>query len=202
MTNSSSDPLSQPLRDRRRQQTLREIQAVTLQLIDRHGFDAVSTEMIATEAGISKRTFFNYYLNKEAAALGPPLTFTPEALEAFAAARGTLVDDMAELLRVTLAAQTKRKDTIRAIAALLDKTPLLVATFRESMRQLNRQLTALLAPRLGPGHALTADILGEVVVVVLGRAFLQWGHDESMTLDAAVDLLRAELLAVGRALAA
>ena len=63
-------------------------------------------------------------------------------------------------------------------------------------------LTALLAPRLGPGHALTADILGEVVVVVLGRAFLQWGHDESMTLDAAVDLLRAELLAVGRALAA
>ena len=202
MTNSSSDPLSQPLRDRRRQQTLREIQAVTLRLIDRHGFDAVSTEMIATEAGISKRTFFNYYLNKEAAALGPPLTFTPAALEAFAAARGTLVDDMAELLRVTLAAQTKRKDTIRAIAALLDKTPLLVATFRESMRQLNRQLTALLAPRLGPGHALTADILGEVVVVVLGRAFLQWGHDESMTLDAAVDLLRAELLAVGRALAA
>ena len=202
MKNSSSDPLSQPLRDRRRQQTLREIQAVTLRLIDRHGFDAVSTEMIATEAGISKRTFFNYYLNKEAAALGPPLTFTPEALEAFAAARGTLVDDMAELLRVTLAAHTKRKDTIRAIAALLDKTPLLVATFRESMRQLNRQLTALLAPRLGPGHALTADILGEVVVVVLGRAFLQWGHDESMTLDAAVDLLRAEMLAVGRALAA
>ena len=58
------------LRDRRRVQTSREIQRAALSLALRHGYDAVTTEMIAAEAGISQRTFFNYYLNKDAAIVG------------------------------------------------------------------------------------------------------------------------------------
>ena len=63
------------LRDRRRIQTAREIQRTALSLALRQGYDSVTTEMIAAEAGISQRTFFNYYLNKNAAIIGTAPSF-------------------------------------------------------------------------------------------------------------------------------
>ncbi len=62
------------LRERRRQQTARDIQLATLDLAVKKGLENVTTEEIAATTGISTRTFFNYYTNKETAAVGarPP----------------------------------------------------------------------------------------------------------------------------------
>lgn len=63
------------LRERRRQQTARDIQLATLDLAVKKGLENVTTEEIAATTGISTRTFFNYYTNKETAAVGAPPPF-------------------------------------------------------------------------------------------------------------------------------
>lgn len=53
------------LRDRQRQHTRAEIVRVAFDLFGRYGFEEVSVEMIAAEAGVSRATFFNYFPQKE-----------------------------------------------------------------------------------------------------------------------------------------
>ena len=54
------------LRERKKLAAWRTIRATALRLIDEHGYDAVSVEDIATEAGVSRTTFFSYFPSKEA----------------------------------------------------------------------------------------------------------------------------------------
>lgn len=54
-----------PLRDRQREHTRSEIVRVAFELFGTHGYEKVSVEMIAAEAGISRATFFNYFPQKE-----------------------------------------------------------------------------------------------------------------------------------------
>ena len=53
------------LRARQRQQTRAEIVRVAFDLFGKHGFEKIPVEMIATAAGISRATFFNYFPQKE-----------------------------------------------------------------------------------------------------------------------------------------
>lgn len=58
------------LRERKKRETLLAIHRAALGLVEEHGFDAVTTEQIAERAGVSARTFFNYYPSKDSAVLG------------------------------------------------------------------------------------------------------------------------------------
>lgn len=55
----------------KRQQTLEAIEDNATRLVLERGFDDVTIEDICAEAGISKRTFFNYVESKEVAVVGP-----------------------------------------------------------------------------------------------------------------------------------
>ena len=79
-----------PLRERRKIQTALDIQRATLALAQEVGFDHVTTEAIAERAGISPRTFFNYYTNKEAAAVGIKPHFPEDALNLIANGTGAM----------------------------------------------------------------------------------------------------------------
>lgn len=57
-------------RERRKRETLLAIHRAALDLVEEHGFDAVTTEQIADRAGVSPRTFFNYYPSKDSAVTG------------------------------------------------------------------------------------------------------------------------------------
>ncbi len=52
--------------DRKREATSRRIIAAALELIDRHGYEAVTMEQIAEQADIAKGTLYHYYPVKEA----------------------------------------------------------------------------------------------------------------------------------------
>jgi hypothetical protein len=52
------------LRERRRRQTSADIRDAAVRLALARGFDKVTIEEICVEAGISTRTFFNYFPNK------------------------------------------------------------------------------------------------------------------------------------------
>lgn len=187
------------LRDRRRRQTARDIQMATLGLILKHGYAAVTTEMIAAEAGISQRSFFNYYANKEAAAVGHPGGYDADLIERFTLSTGDLVEDLARLVRDQFHRDPVPKDTIRHIDGVLRLAPDLLPAFHASLATLSGQLAAALVARLGDGGG--ADLLAHLLPAALGRAFRAWSHDDAMTPDDLAAVLAADLRAVGALLA-
>ena len=74
------------LRERRRRQTSADIRDAAAHLALERGFDKVTIEEICTEAGISTRTFFNYFPNKESAIAYGPSDIPPELVADFVAA--------------------------------------------------------------------------------------------------------------------
>lgn len=62
--------MSSGLRERKKAETRAALQDAALQLAAVHGVDKVSIEAIADAAGVSPRTFFNYFSSKEDAILG------------------------------------------------------------------------------------------------------------------------------------
>lgn len=59
-----------PLRERKKDATKAALANAALELADRHGLAQLRIEDIAEQAGVSLRTFRNYFPNKEAAVVG------------------------------------------------------------------------------------------------------------------------------------
>lgn len=58
------------LRERKKRATRGAIHRAAVELVEKHGLAAVTTEQIATRAGVSPRTVFNYFATKQDAVLG------------------------------------------------------------------------------------------------------------------------------------
>ena len=87
------------LRERKKQQRRRAIHEAAFALASERGFAHVTVGDICAAADLSERTFFNYFPSKAAATLGLPATVLPEEHERrFLEGRGTLVDDLCELV--------------------------------------------------------------------------------------------------------
>lgn len=72
------------LRERQRQERLARLHEAAYRLADEGGLAAATVDAITSEAGLSRRTFFNYYASKEDAILGlTPLSIPDDALAAF-----------------------------------------------------------------------------------------------------------------------
>jgi len=63
--------LPSPVRERKKRETWRLVHAAALRLMTERGFDAVSVDDIVAAAGISRRTFFNYFASKESVVFDP-----------------------------------------------------------------------------------------------------------------------------------
>ncbi|PCI88785.1 MAG: hypothetical protein COB24_02165 [Hyphomicrobiales bacterium] len=86
------------LREKRRIKNAQSIHRVAINLAAEHGLDNVTTEMISEAAGISLRTFFNYFPYKEAAFIPPEMNFTQESINSFVTSKGDLLEDLAKLI--------------------------------------------------------------------------------------------------------
>lgn len=73
------------LREKKKRETHRALHQAALRLVDQDGLDAVTAEQISAEAGVSARTFFNYFPTKEQAVLGYYSDFPSILVRAFEA---------------------------------------------------------------------------------------------------------------------
>ncbi|APT92848.1 TetR family transcriptional regulator [Corynebacterium phocae] len=90
-----STPETISLREQKRRNTKLGIEDAATRLVDEKGFAHVTVEEICAAAGVSKRTFFNYFDSKDSAVLGTPgQSFTPAQRERFLS---TPADSMAVL---------------------------------------------------------------------------------------------------------
>ncbi|WP_147252369.1 TetR family transcriptional regulator [Blastococcus sp. TF02A-30] len=165
------------LRERKKLDTRRALAAATLRLAGEHGLSAITVEQIASEAGVSYRTFFNHFSGKEEALLRPDgadddrfgtlLDQQDAALPPLAAARAALHADLAVV-------EAEREDwqlRLTVIAADQELLPRLVelgAANERRMAQALARRTGLDAERdLYP--QLLAAVLGCAVRVALSR---------------------------------
>lgn len=137
------------LREQRRLQTSQLIQRSALELARRDDVDDISVEAICLKAGISQRTFFNYFPYKEAAFVVPPPPFPEDAVEAFQRGQGALLDLLVELLAAQALASSPDRWMLDVARRAAEQHPKIAALQFASFHDFEASLAALIAKRMG-----------------------------------------------------
>ncbi len=188
------------LRERKKRETRRAINGAALDLVEEKGFGAVTTEEIAARAGVSARTFFNYFPSKEAAVIGA----TADELESYATQLDEVrdgessIDALRRILAGMLApASIDRGLRVRRRRILLGEPALAPALVGNNIR-IENALTAALERRLGlaPGSSLEPRITVAVAIAAVRACIEHQQHGGSGDLDSNIDAAFARI-AVG-----
>lgn len=166
----------------RRLRTAKKIQAVAVELAVRDGLNNVTTEAIAKEAGISTRSFFNYYAYKEAALMGPPPDYPAEASEAFVAGKGKLIDDLSVLIEAHLGRFVEEREIFAHILTLSDSDPKLNALRNSAMLARRAQMRTLLHRRTPGSDSRIIEILAAAIIAATNAAAKDWAAGVRMDL--------------------
>lgn len=158
----------------RRYRTAKKIQAAAVELATRNGITNVTTEEIARQAGISTRTFFNYFPYKEAAIMGPPPDYPFDAAEDFANGTGRIIDDLDTLIGAHLRRFLKERDMLAQMFALAETDPKLLALSNNAILSRRDQMRALLHRRLPDRDPALIEILAAAIVAATNAATRTW----------------------------
>lgn len=158
----------------RRYRTAKKIQAAAIDLAVRNGLANVTTEAIAREAGISTRTFFNYYPYKEAAMMGPPPDYPADASEQFVQGRDSLIADLNRLIAAHLSRFLDEREMLVHILALSDTDPKLDALRNATMLSRRAQMRDLLRRRCPKAPSAQIEILAAAIVAATNAATKDW----------------------------
>jgi AcrR family transcriptional regulator len=176
---SPAEGAAAPLRERQRTALRSEIQQVALRLFAEHGFDAVTTEAIAAEVGVSTSTFFRHVPSKEHLLLGVAQGEGAKILANFRA-RPT-DEDVRSALRAAILGRTsffaRDAETLELWRRAMVSAPISVRRATLVSREDCEQLVASVAERLGRGSAsagLRAGVLVRSILAAADYAYEWW----------------------------
>lgn len=139
------------LRERRHRQTSTDIRDAAVRLAQQRGWFKVTIEEICVEAGISTRTFFNYFPNKESAiAYGPsdiPATLVEDFVASGPAPYSVVLAELITLAAHHLRDKPPRRDQAACMLELAKTTPGVLAAFLADLERFQNHLTDVVARR-------------------------------------------------------
>lgn len=165
------------LREHKKERTARAIQLCAVSLARAHGMEHVTTEMIAEAAGISPRTFFNYFPYKEAAFLPPKFDIQDAACTRFAEGAGGLFDDLVGLITELIADHAPDPQLLVDMHEILGAEPRLMALQHLSLHEFEAELARLFSRRLPGGpESEPAVFTASLVMIALKESFKAWSR--------------------------
>jgi AcrR family transcriptional regulator len=206
MANDAGTRSGTELRELRRERNAREIQQAAMSLFAARGYDGVTVEDIAHEAGISERTFFRYFASKDHLLVAEAsrridvihesLAEQDEALDAWQALRNAVLE------------QSNSEEQVGRSAAiwahLTKEAPALLAKMiMHGALESTHHIEVELARRLGvPATDALPDVMMRVTLAAMQSAYLRWLDDESDASLADLTAAALDLVGVGFAQAA
>jgi AcrR family transcriptional regulator len=174
------------LRERKKLEAWRTIRSTALRLISERGYDAVSVEDIAAEAGVSRTTFFSYFPSKEAVAF----QFDPQELAQWRALLEVADDKpLWEALTDLCVEVTKMLPAWLPVQKrVLDEVPALVHSARGSCDSFTPDLRAWIARRLPDGDDLRTTLVLNTAMAAFITAIEAWQPEQ--TTDQLLDNVR------------
>ncbi|MFC3991704.1 TetR/AcrR family transcriptional regulator [Actinoplanes siamensis] len=166
-------------RDHKRQQTRRALIRAALRLTDERGADRVTVDEISEAAGVSPRTFFNYFATKEDALVGDPLEGCADPRELLLAAPPgpALAAVEAALAPAVRQIQDDRELWLLRLRVMMNN-PQLLPRLAAGAATAEQEMTAAIAERLrlAAGHPYP-PVLAAVTGAVLRVALMRWAAD-------------------------
>ncbi len=139
------------LRERKRLATRRAIECAVLRLAAEREFDRVTIDDIGRAAGISPRTFFNYFATKDDALIGEvPALPDDDALERFATAgpRASVIGGLGELFAESADVSNDDREIYLLRKAIMRDHPHLVGKKIATMRRFEERVREIVERRL------------------------------------------------------
>ncbi|MFJ1459285.1 TetR/AcrR family transcriptional regulator [Nocardia sp. N2S4-5] len=192
------------LRERKKQATREALRAAALRLAMERGPDNVRVDDIAEAAGVSPRTYNNYFSSREQAIVAAVTAEREERVAAAVAARPPEVPLAEAVIEAIVEQYTAPADTAREALLLITRTPALREAFLRTTTVITEPLTAVIATRLDDPTGLTSRVLAAGVAAAIRIALEQWVQPASGSLvvvsGSLADLLRSALMPLTPAL--
>lgn len=178
------------LRERRRIDTVRLIQQAALRLTSQKGHEAVTVEAICAEAGVSVRTFFNYFPVREAAFVVGPPPFPADAIKRFLTGNGAFLDDLIALLQTRLPASGDQRRELCMAIELATREPRMAAMQISAGQAHEAELAQLIAQRIGAEPSdLTPALVAAAVLATTRAVISHWAAgDDSVDMHERLSL--------------
>jgi AcrR family transcriptional regulator len=184
------------LRERKKVETRIAIHEAALRLVAENGAGQASVDAICSEAGVSSRTFFNYFPSKVSAIVGlSAFVVTDAQRESFLEGEGEkgLVRDLCTLVGDIMDSTARDGADRAALRELLGRRPELAPDVIKLASELRLQVIALAEERTTPERAqLAVTMVMSAVDCALHRPldsdvdteFTRWLFDAVMTMQA------------------
>lgn len=186
------------LRERKKRATQDALSSAALDLALQKGFDAVTAEAIAELAGVSTRTFHNYFSSKEAAVLFVLNKSIAEAIAMFVlrSPDEPILDSM-EAMQINFVGSADGLERMVAVTRLMAESPALTAKHAATFDPAIDELLAEIGRRTGTDpdtdvyprlvyHA-TGAIVRAALEIYLGHSSTGRDHPRSLLIDAIRD---------------
>ncbi|MGE0881100.1 MAG: TetR family transcriptional regulator [Acidimicrobiia bacterium] len=185
------------VRERSRRHMLGEITAIALRLFAERGYENVTVDEIAAEAGISSRTFFRYFATKDEVITQFSRRLVERLLDALAArpeSEGAVTALRNAYVETSAVAPANRKAVVQQQSFMRSSRSLFASTL-ETQASGQDDVAALLATHMGlRGVDTRCRTIAAAMNAVAGAAFQDWVEsggkgDPSERVGSALDLL-------------
>ncbi|MBV1866652.1 MAG: TetR/AcrR family transcriptional regulator [Marinosulfonomonas sp.] len=182
------------LRERRKLRTANTIRVAAVNLVHAQGLDNVTTDMISEAAGISPRTFFNYFRYKEAALLPPTPVFEQNAVNRFLVSTAPILDDLVELIIPLTQFFSENPAMFRKLFEISQAHPKLVMLKINAFHEFEDMVRLVIAKRLKmKSDADKPSLIAALVTTGIRVAMESWANHGTGSADKEIERTFSEM---------